>query len=233
MNIVISDSIPDLTYFRLSDVAPEIEGDHLMIFHGKGTRRSWGAPQVNSTVVLQEDDLIAVFVGFSHKHKGGQGWFFFENGTRRTWGQLDNDQRTRVLSAAKSAPSWAKSPGKLKADTPRAAAPRLAYKYVDVRPDGRMVSLWNGEGTEYKIGKRLAEAAKPYHQGGYYAYPTLEDAKSAYGNQKLVPDWAWAGVRKIALIECEIGGRIVEYDNGKIAATYLKPIRVIETIDRI
>ena len=33
----------------------------------------------------------------------------------------------------------------------------------------------------------------------------------------------------LALIEVEISGTIIEYANGKLAATYLRPIAVVDT----
>lgn len=215
------------TYFRMSEVAPHFDADALVIFNGEGTRRSWGRPQVSSTVVVDSEDFVAVHVGFHHKHRGGQGWFYFVAGERRTWAQLPDDLRTLVLDNKHKAPYWAKSPGKLRAETRKPSQNlRLAYKLV--RLDGeKMVSLYDGS-TEYAIGKRLAQAARDEHRGGYYAYDTAEQVRAAWDNGTLVPASRRPAGGQVALLKVEIYGTIIEY-GSKLAATYLKPVEVVET----
>ena len=120
MNIQEVYTVPDSTYFTLSDVAPEIKGDTIATCGGHGTPRSWGAPQCTTTAVVNADDFCALHVGFSHMHRGGQGWFYFvrtDTGiARRTWARLTDDERELVLHNLDKSPAWAKSPGKLRAD---------------------------------------------------------------------------------------------------------------------
>ena len=49
MKTIVSDSVPDSTYFRTGDVEPVIDGENIMLTEGHGSRRSWGAPQANNT----------------------------------------------------------------------------------------------------------------------------------------------------------------------------------------
>lgn len=46
--IDVSSEVPDNAYFRTNDVAPVLNGATLMLLCGKGMRRKWGSPGVNS-----------------------------------------------------------------------------------------------------------------------------------------------------------------------------------------
>lgn len=222
-----SDNIPDSTYFRSSDVAPGFDGQTITLYAGKGSRRSWGAPQVWSSVVVETDNFVAVHVGFSHKHRGGQQWHYYLDGERVTWQKLSDELRTLVLDNEHKAPRWAKPPGKLRAEHKKPSQrTQIAYKLVKVEGD-RMLSLYDGE-TEYTIGKRLAQRAQDNHGGGYYAYPSAEGTKAAWANETLVPRECRRGVEILALLEVEIGGTVIDY-GGKMAATYLTPVKLLET----
>lgn len=104
---------PNGTYFRTGDVEPDITGDLLTIYSGKGQcRSSWGAPGVTSSVVVNGQDFIAIHIGWHHKHGGGQAWRYYVGADRRTWRQLSTDQQQAVASGYKAgkAPGWAKAP---------------------------------------------------------------------------------------------------------------------------
>lgn len=245
LTIQTSSNVPDSTYFRTSDTEPTLSGETLAVYSGKGTRRSsWGAPETTSTVVLHDDDLVAVHVGYHHKHRGGQFWrYYTPSGTEGAWQQvawpqLADAERQRVLDAAATkAPRWANVPGKLrtqhKAPTQNT---RTAYKLVHVDDDGIMRSVYDGE-TVYELGKRLAERAIADHRGGYYSYPTEYGLRMAFHQYDLWPDHCYDRAMRLALLEVEIGGTIVEYGQDpeyrpiKFASTYLRPVRVIETFD--
>jgi hypothetical protein len=51
----------------------------------------------------------------------------------------------------------------------------------------------------------------------------------AQGN--LVPSGRLEHGMTLALIECEISGKIVHYPNGKLCSSYLTPTRIVETIN--
>lgn len=99
---------PDRTYFRTGAAEPELEvadqGEQVLkLVNGEGSRRSsWGAPGVTSTVLLSTDTLIAIHVGYHHKHGGGQFYRYYrhENEWEQvTWAGLDDNERIDVLDA--------------------------------------------------------------------------------------------------------------------------------------
>lgn len=112
-----NESVPDRTYFRMSDVAPNLDwlDKKLHLTNGKGRSRSWGAPKCESLVLFRGRSLIVVFVGFCHKHGGGQGWFYFRpDGVRVTFRQLSVVERKMVVRKVFSrAPGYARVPGKI------------------------------------------------------------------------------------------------------------------------
>lgn len=235
MKINTSKNVPDGTYFTATDVQPDINDDgSVTIYSGHGTSRSWGRPQVTSTVILEECDMVAIHVGFSHKHRGGQGWYYYTTDgteTRRiTWQQLPDEARQRILDAAATkAPHWAKEPGKLRSEYTKPALHTMtSYKLVRLENDGTMRSLYDGE-TEYRIGKRLAEKAQSDHNGGYYSHPTAQQVMRLWQSDSLVPSRCVVEGAAYAMLECEIGGTIIRYENGKLSSTYLTPLRVVET----
>lgn len=88
--ISLKDANLDSTYFRTSDITPEVNGDTVTVYNGYGTRRSWGSPSVNSTVKILTENVVMVEVTGWHKWTvspvGGSYYFVNENGTwtRRT-----------------------------------------------------------------------------------------------------------------------------------------------------
>ncbi len=234
MYIETSKNVVDDTYSRTNEHEPTILDNGIRIYTGYGSRRGWGTPGTTSTVVLNDDDFCAIHIGFHHKHGGGQFWrYYTTNGEairQVEWREIPDEQRQRILEGAdQRAPSWAKSPGKLRsAYKLPSLRTRTAYKLVELRSDGTLISLYDGE-TVYILGKRMAEQARPQHGGGYYAHPTAEQVLALWQSGNLVPEECYASALTIALIEVQISGTIIQYANGKLAATYLKPIAVLET----
>lgn len=241
ITITESKNIPDSTYFTITNrgVEPDINDDgSLTIYNGQGSRRSWGAPQVTSTVVYQDEHIVAVHVGFSHKHKGGQGWRYYDNGDGQarqiTWAKIPDETREIILEAYEEvAPGWAKAPGKLRKDyksqNPKANA-FTGYKIMAINEDGELTSLY-APNLIYKIGKTNVEQARPNHNGGYYVHLDSDEIKEKYLNGMLVNKDKIAP--KAALVRCECWGRRIAYgyDNDKIAVTYCKPLEVIEIFE--
>jgi hypothetical protein len=245
MNIVINANVPDSTYFTMSDVEPTIADGSLVVFEGKGSRRGWGSPTVTSTVVIDEPDFVAVHVGFHHKHRGGQGWFYFVNGQRAKWNQLGSRQG-QVLEAAKAkAPSWAKAPGKLAAQRKSPTSNAVVGYKILAQVDGKLHSLYAPE-TTYELGKRMAQKAKEDHEGGFYAYHDLEALKKSWANGNVVgksklAHWQERNAQFV-VVEVQAAGTIIEYGDpfymafleapiGKFAATYLTPVQVLEVLE--
>lgn len=238
---------PDSTYFSITNVAPRIEGECIALTNGKGSRRSWGAPQTTSTVVYENCEFIAVHVGYFHKHRGGQGWFYFVNSdtgiTRRIWSQLTEDEQDLVLANISKAPGYAKSPGKRKSERINPIANKfIAYKIAHVGEDNsHFISLYDQ--TAWKIGKRngnaVGEEAGTHHDdfgtvttnhdGGFYVHTDLATIVDLFENRKLVSEKLFTpGV--YAVLKCECYGKVARFSSGKIAVTYCTPLEVIQTL---
>ena len=228
--IIFSSDVPDSAYFTTINAQPTIDSDNnIILYQGNGHKRSWGAPGVNSVVVFQSETLIAVHVGFHHKHRGGQFWRYFrlsETGILQIgWKDLPDAERQLVLDGyEKNAPDWAKTPGKLKANYKKPSKHDVGFKLVGVRED-RFFSLFDGV-TEYIIGETKKEEEKPNHQGGFYYYLDIADARKF---RKLANSKLTTGFDQLALLKVEAWGKRVSYPGrGKYSATYLKPLEIVE-----
>lgn len=233
MEISIRSDVPDGTYFTTEAVTPWLSASDtiLNIYDGDGTRRSWGRPGVTSTVVLNAPDLVAVHIGWHHKHGGGQCWRYFAvNGEVRQveWKDLDDATRQVVLDAYdEKAPGWARIPGKVRTAYRRPVLQtRTSYKLVALDGD-RFVSLYDGH-TEYALGRRNVEAARPGHHGGFYSYPDPHVVMHLWQEHDLVNPARHFD--RLALLECEISGTIIDYGE-KLASTYLRPLQIMQVID--
>jgi hypothetical protein len=148
------------------------------------------------------------------------------------WLLLNDDLRQLVLTAVQEhGPVWAKAPGKLQAERNPPTRPVALTSYKVVRViDGRYFSLYNPE-QEYVLGQRLKEPAKPKHRGGFYSYPTPEMGTEYLADCTLsIPFHRDVATPQLALLECQIGGKIINYGH-KFASTYLLPVRVLEVRD--
>jgi len=241
MKTTNSINIPDSTYFTMSDVEPthDEESDTLTLFNGEGSRRSWGRPSVTSTVIINSPLIVAVHVGFSHKHRGGQGWHYWRPSSagvweKVTWGQLPDSERKKVLDRTDRAPRWAKSPGKLKSEYKRGASKaKTAYKIVKVDANGNFLSLYDD--SPWEIDAERCEKARDDHRGGFYAYSNREDLMEALRRGRLVPERCLTGVTELAILKVRLRGRMIRYTSmvgTKIAATYLKPLEVQSRLQR-
>ena len=234
-----TDQVPDSTYFRTGDAEPIIESDgSITLLNGEGTRRSsWGRPQVNTTILIDDCDFLAVLVGFSHKHGGSQFYrYYLPNGgkpQRVTWSKLTDHDRQRILDAYDDkAPYWAKKPGKLRSEYKKPSqAIFTAYKVMRYISDTEFLSLYND--TEWTLGTRKAEAVGDAavkwaeHSGGFYVHKNQSKIVSLWENGNLGEkrdDW------KHVLVRCECSGRVAEFSSGKLAVTYCKPIEIVQEV---
>jgi hypothetical protein len=235
LEITTSNNVPDSTYFRTGSVEPDLKDATLTIYSGTGTRRSsWGEPGTTSTTVLNTDDLAAIHVGFFHKHGGGQFWRYYRNDepwAQVSWAQLSDPDRERILNAYEDrAPSFAKVPGKLRATYAKPTLTmRTTYKIVEV-VGGKYYSVYDAS-TEYVLGKRLSEKAVSEHGGGYYSYPSIEGVEARFADQSLFPRRCYEESMQLALLECEISGTILSYENRKYASTYIRPLRELKQFE--
>jgi hypothetical protein len=232
--IVESDQVPNQEYFTAADVEPKFQPETpvshdavITILNGKGKRRNQYQTGVTSTVVYKGRSLCAIHVGWHHKHRGGQQWYFYYAYGRVAWKHLPDRLRREVRKRLKRAPEWARSPGKL--STERLGPDRsvmLAYKVVRYA-GGEMASLYDPS-VKYVLGERNTQAVKPGQRGGFYAYPTAEQAYNLIRSNDIVDIHRSIG-DSVAVIEVELSGRRIYYNQGfKIAATHIRPLRILD-----
>lgn len=94
------------------------------------------------------------------------------------------------------------------------------YKAVAI-VDGQFRSIYDNS-VVYEIGKTLVQKAQDDHSGGFYAYATEAEARSAD-----VPPNSDNKNAPRAILKVEVSGRSVFYDSGKMAWTRMKPVEVI------
>lgn len=232
----LNDGFPnrlDSTYFTATDCEPFVVNNEVHYYDGRGKSRSWGSPQVTTTLIVDDCDFLALHFGFSHKHRGGQAWRYFVKVDgkveRRLWGQLTDDERQIVLDNEGKAPRWSKSPGKLRKDYAKPSLSTFtAYKVLRVNADG-FVSLYDD--TTWGLGKRNGEAAKDDHGGGYYVHTNPDKLMALWESGDLVPDRCYQP-GQYALVRCECSGNTVSYSSGKIAVTYCRPVTIVTTFEK-
>ncbi len=244
IEIEYTDKVPDNTYFRLSEVQPQVEGNVITLFRGKGTRRSWGQPFVNSYLIYRQPEFVAILVGCRHKHGGGQGWFYFRQEGDRIervkWPRLHDSLRIEILAGWNNRKDlhWSKPPGKLRSGYKKPKRQAVTtYKAIDAE---RWRSLYDPT-VIYELGHRLTQAVgtrageneygEAYHDGGFYSHRKLDTLLELLQQGKLVPKSKLEGVKTLAIIKCQASGRIVYFPTGKLASTYIKPIRVVKYVN--
>jgi len=243
MKYQMTDQIPDNTYFTVTNIEPTVEDGTVTFPDGQGTGRGWGRPQANTTILIDDCDLLAALIGFSHKHGGGQFYRYYVPGKdgkpqRKTWRGLTEDEREMIRAAYdEKAPHWAKSPGKL---TPERKAPSqdrfTAYKVLRQVSETEFLSLYDD--TAWTIGKRNAEAVgddalseyDQRHAGGFYVHTDQARIVQLFKDNQLVPSSKVRPDAVHVLVECECYGRRAEFTSGKLAVTYCTPIKVIGTL---
>jgi hypothetical protein len=217
----------------------------------QGTYGQFDVPYIGSEVLLADAELglVVVLVSFhgAEPAKYGKRGYFTQKGQfyryyRQeatgdwqgvAWRLLTDDLRHLVITTVQAhGPVWARLPGKLQAERkpPTKPVTLTSYKVVRVRDDGRFFSLYDPT-QEYALGQRLKEPAKPRHGGGFYSYPTVE-AGAEYLTDCVVsvPFHRDVATPQLALLECQIGGKIINY-GWKLASTYLLPVQVLEVRD--
>lgn len=236
----------DVPYYILRhDVDPDLEGETLTHYYGRDKKHGYF---IESIVILTTDDLSCILTSYYTRHSRGQFYSYYQKNdevwSEVSWAKLADPDRHRLLLAYEDrAPEWAKVPGKLRDQYKKPVMQTYTtYKIVEVR-DGQYYSLFDGK-TEYILGKRLAEKAITDHQGGYYSYPDPLKVEHLFHAGLLVrfKDRPMTAT----LLECEISGHIEHYDDQgqpmtndpyrratpqKIASTYIRPMKVIKTIE--
>jgi hypothetical protein len=130
-----------------------------------------------------------------------------------------------VAKLAKTNPAWGSIIARIRGEEGAAAltSPLLwedGYKALALADDGTLHSIYSGE--EYILGKTMRERAVDNHGGGYYCYPTLEQALQC----EVPSNSSMCDARRVVVL-CEVAGRAIEYGCGKIARTYLRPVEIV------
>lgn len=98
-----------------------------------------------------------------------------------------------------------------------------AYKVLALLPDGRLASAYDG--SEYEVGEWRRETVQPHHGAGFYFYRDAALAIEATERGETFARSVSAG-KKLVLCTVEVAGRMLEYDDGKWAASRLRVLSV-------
>lgn len=109
-----------------------------------------------------------------------------------------------------------------------APSSRLAYKVLALLPDGRLASAYDG--SEYEVGEWRHETVQPHHGGGFYFYRDEALAIAATERGDTFANSVVAG-KKLVLCIVEFAGRMLEYDDGKWAASRLRVLSVDRPVE--
>jgi hypothetical protein len=229
------------------DVEPVLsqnrDGLWMLTIRRQGEHGKFDVPYIGTEILLADAEmgLIVALIGYhgtetwgrsrDKRVPKGQFYRFYQqeetgDWQQVVWRQLDDATRQLVLDLEK--PTWARQPGKLSTERklPAKRVEMISYKVVRVI-DGRYYSLYRPD-VEYVLGERLKQPAKPGHEGGYFSYPTTEMGENYLAScVQSIPFHPEILTPALALLECEIGGRVISYGH-KMASTYLRPLRVLE-----
>jgi len=81
-------------------------------------------------------------------------------------------------------------------------------------------SIFDGK-TEYVLGQIMHEPASSHHGGGYYVYPTMKQA--VFADVPHTEHGLYMAPRTILVCIC--WGDSIQYSNGKIAFSYISPVK--------
>jgi len=105
---------------------------------------------------------------------------------------------------------------------------RKAYKVAGSRKDGSLVSVYGRLALQGRVWR--SERAEEDHGGGFYCHLDSEIAlRQARAGQTFAEEVA-AG-KALVLCEVEISGRKVWYHSGKLAASRLRVVSVISSVE--
>lgn len=252
LQIVQASEILDASWLDRTMLEPTLlqnaDGLWVLTVRRQGEHSKFEVPYIGSEILLADSELglVVVLVGYhgsrtekygrlGYMTQKGQFYRYYQQQPGGDWKQVEwrflcDEVRQLVLNTVEEqGPAWAKKPGKLQAERkpPTKRVALTSYKVVRVI-DGRYFSLYQPD-VEYVIGQRMKQPAKPKHGGGFYSYPSQEMGAEFLTNcVERLPFHREVVTPMLALLECEIGGRIIDYGH-KFASTYLCPVRVLET----
>jgi hypothetical protein len=87
---------------------------------------------------------------------------------------------------------------------------------------GKYYSIYDGK-TEYILGQTMHQEAQENHKGGFYVYQNVDEVIFAdipfkKGGMFIAPR---------TILKCLCWGKQLEYDNGKLAFSYICPVQDI------
>ncbi len=107
-------------------------------------------------------------------------------------------------------------------------AVKTGYKVVAMDCAGQLMSAFDE--SPYSIGKWRSEAAREDHGGGFYYYLDKQLAIDATSSGHTFSNSVSNG-KTLVLCEVEVSGRDIEYCGGKRAASRLRVIRDLQSIE--
>lgn len=103
------------------------------------------------------------------------------------------------------------------------------YKVLARDADGTLRSVYDG--SEYRVGVWRSQAAAADHGGGFYFYWSEEDALNGMKTNTTFAE-AWTDGKALVLCEVEVAGRTIEYGLGKHAASRLRVLSALQTLQQ-
>lgn len=105
---------------------------------------------------------------------------------------------------------------------------RVAYKIVEAR-DGSYYSVYKPN-LEWALGKTRIEASTRNHTGGYYVFADSATAIRVLERNEVFND-AWQEGKRLALVKCEVAGKVHAHDNGKLCVSRVKPVQLVQHLN--
>jgi len=99
------------------------------------------------------------------------------------------------------------------------------YKIVAIE-NGEFASVYDD--SPWNLNKTRTEKSTLDHNGGYYVFPSIESAMTAW-TERLAFREDWMTADRYALLECECSGRAYQHNNDKICISRVKPVAQIAT----
>lgn len=91
---------PASTYFRATDVSPELVDGEIRCSNGTSYSASWGRSYSTSTVIHQSEALVVIRVKWSNKHAWGEQDYYFIPASSTGWKRTTKTGARRNIAAA-------------------------------------------------------------------------------------------------------------------------------------
>lgn len=105
---------------------------------------------------------------------------------------------------------------------------RRGYKVVARTDDGEWVSAFDGSVYSPQVWR--TDTAKEDHGGGFYYYETRHEAVAMTRRGVTFAQCVSEG-KSLVLCSVEVAGRVIAYDSGKLAASRLRILEELETVE--